>query len=90
MPQRDQHSLGIESFWAALKRAHTGTFHKMSRKHLQRYVDEFSGRQRTREDNTFAQIVSAVAAKPGTVPVKPVRELNRRPPPYCVPKKQAL
>ena len=28
------HTKGIESFWAMLKRAHDGTFHKMSPKHL--------------------------------------------------------
>ena len=27
-----------------LKRAHDGTFHKMSPKHLQRYVSEFAGK----------------------------------------------
>lgn len=36
---------GVESFWALLKRAYTGTFHKISVKHLNRYVSEFSTRQ---------------------------------------------
>ena len=35
------HTNGIESFWSMLKRAHKGTFHKISPKHLQRYVNEF-------------------------------------------------
>ena len=42
---RDQaHTNGIESFWALLKRGHHGTYHHISPKHPQRYVDEFSGR----------------------------------------------
>ena len=32
------HTYGIESFWSMLKRAHKGTFHKLSPKHLDRYV----------------------------------------------------
>ena len=36
------HTNGIESFWSMLKRAHKGTFHKMSPKHMQRYVNEFA------------------------------------------------
>ena len=30
------HTKGIESFWASLKRGHTGTYHKWSTKHLHR------------------------------------------------------
>ena len=40
----DVHTNGMESFWALLKRAHKGTFHYMSEKHMQRYVDEFLAR----------------------------------------------
>lgn len=32
------HTNGMESFWFVLKRAHKGVFHKISPKHLQRYV----------------------------------------------------
>ena len=38
------HTNGIESFWSVLKRAHKGVYHKISHKHLQRYVSEFAGR----------------------------------------------
>ena len=40
------HINGIESFWSMLKRAHKGTFHKISPKHLQRYVSEFAGKHK--------------------------------------------
>jgi len=35
------HTNGMESFWALLKRGLYGTYHFVSKKHLQRYVDEF-------------------------------------------------
>ncbi|MYB35298.1 MAG: transposase [Gammaproteobacteria bacterium] len=35
---------GVESFWSMLKRAHRGTFHKISPKRLNRYVHEFAGK----------------------------------------------
>lgn len=35
------HTNGVESFWALLKRGLYGTYHNVSKKHLQRYVDEF-------------------------------------------------
>ena len=46
------HTNGVESFWSMLKRAHKGIYHKMSPKHLQRYVDEFSGRHNLRQYDT--------------------------------------
>ena len=54
------HTNGIESFWSMLKRAHKGTFHKISPKHLQRYVNEFSGRHNVREADTLRQMESVV------------------------------
>lgn len=42
----------IESFWAVFKRAYKGTYHWMSDKHLQRYVDEFVGRHNIRPLDT--------------------------------------
>ena len=43
-----------------LKRAHKGVYHKISPKHLQRYVNEFAGRHNVREQNTIAQMESVV------------------------------
>ena len=63
---RDQaHTNGIESFWAMLKRAHKGTFHKMSPKHLNRYVQEFAGKHNIRECNTLDQMRTTVAGLVG-------------------------
>ena len=59
------HTNGIESFWSMLKRAHKGTFHKMSPKHLQRYVNEFAGRHNIRDANTIDQMQSMVASMVG-------------------------
>ena len=54
----DVHTNGIESLWAMLKRAHKGTFHKMSPKHLDRYVQEFAGRHNMREQDTADQLAT--------------------------------
>ena len=49
---------GIESFWATLKRAHKGTFHHLSPKHLDRYVQEFAGRHNIRKLDTLDQMTA--------------------------------
>ena len=59
------HTNGVESFWSMLKRAHKGTFHKLSAKHLQRYVNEFAGRHNIREMDTIRQMEHIVAAMVG-------------------------
>ena len=50
----------MENFWSMLKRGHVGTFHKMSPKHLDRYVQEFAARHNLRESDTI-DIMGAVA-----------------------------
>ena len=55
------HTNGIESFWSMLKRAHKGTFHKISPKHLNRYVSEFAGRHNIRDSGTLVQMRDTVA-----------------------------
>ncbi len=60
------HTNGVESFWSMLKRGYIGTYHHMSPQHLQRYVDEFSGRHNVRELNTLQQMGEIVASAANT------------------------
>ncbi len=42
----------IEGFWSLLKRGIIGIYHFTTRKHLQKYVDEFVFRYNTRDNLT--------------------------------------
>ena len=59
------HTNGLESFWAPMKRGYQGVYHKMSPKHLHRYVDEFSGRHNYRPKDTIDQMSKLVAQMAG-------------------------
>ena len=59
------HTQGIESHWAMLKRGYHGTYHRMSAKHLQRYVNEFAGRHNTRSEDTKDQMAAVVTGTVG-------------------------
>ena len=54
------HTNGMESFWAMMKRGYTGIYHKMSVKHLPRYVAEFEGRHNDRPLDTLSQMTALV------------------------------
>ncbi len=56
----DVHTNGIESFWAIVKRAHKGTYHSMSPKHMHRYAAEFAGRHNVRDKDTLARMRDVV------------------------------
>ena len=53
------HTNGIESFRSMFTRAHKGTYHKISPKHLQRYLTEFAAHHNLRELDTLS-IITAV------------------------------
>ena len=59
------HTNGIESFWALMKRGYHGTYHHWSKKHLDRYVKEFSGRHNIRELDTIEQMSSVAQSMVG-------------------------
>ena len=62
----DVHVNGIESFWSMIKRANTGTFHRLSPKHLHRYVDEFVARHNIRELDTLDQMAFIASKMEGS------------------------
>ncbi|MCY3933562.1 MAG: IS1595 family transposase [Acidobacteria bacterium] len=56
----DVHTNTVESLWSMFKRGFVGTYHRMSFKHLHRYVQEFAGRKNQRELDTYDQMVELV------------------------------
>jgi len=62
----DVHTNTIEGFWSQMKRSIDGTYHAVSKKHLQSYVDEFAYRysHRHSERPLFLMMLNAVAGKP--------------------------
>jgi transposase-like protein len=56
----------IEGFWSHLKRGINGVYHQVSRKHLQKYADEFTFRYNVRDkflDNQFYVFLSSINDK---------------------------
>ena len=59
------HTNGVESFWSMLKRGYYGTYHRMSAKHLDRYVSEFAGRHNIRSLGTMDQMAAVAQGMVG-------------------------
>ena len=59
------HTNGLESFWSLLKRGYHGTFHRLSAKHLDRYVTEFTGRHNVRDMDTEPLMGAIVRGREG-------------------------
>ena len=47
----EAHVNGMESFWSIFKGGYIGTYHRMSPKHLHRYVTGFTGRHNVRDQD---------------------------------------
>ena len=57
----DVHTNGIEGVWSLFKRSIIGTFHKMSAKHLDRYLEELEWRFNNRDNqNIFPDTLSRI------------------------------
>ncbi|OGX28489.1 MAG: hypothetical protein A3B78_00090 [Omnitrophica WOR_2 bacterium RIFCSPHIGHO2_02_FULL_67_20] len=59
------HTNTVESFFALLKRGMVGTFHHVSRAHLQRYCDEFAFRWDTRKVTDTERVQAALRLAEG-------------------------
>ncbi len=58
--RNDVHTNTIEGFWGQLKRSISGTYHSVSKQHLQSYVDEFAFRYNHRASPVFGAMMARI------------------------------
>ena len=59
------HTNGLETFWSMFKRAYHGTYHRLSKKHFQRYMHQSAGTHNVRTMDTLEQLQHVVAGMVG-------------------------
>jgi hypothetical protein len=64
----DVHTNTIESAFSLFKRGVTGSFHRVSHKHLHRYLSEFEYRFNGRKQSNLFGMVVGRMTQPGTMP----------------------
>ncbi len=64
----DVHTQNIEGFWSQMKRSIDGTHHHVSKKHLQKYADEYAFRFNRRKSSApmFRHVVSQLNEQPAS------------------------
>lgn len=56
----DVHTNTIEGFWGQMKRSFHGTYHSVSKQHLQSYIDEFAFRYNYRTASSFDELIKRI------------------------------
>lgn len=66
LAELEAHAHERESFWSMIKRGYNGIYHKMTPKHLDRFVQEITGRHNLRDTDPIDKmwgVVSCMAGK---------------------------